>query len=73
LVAKPKLTIVIGMPAWRSALDRLGMSPVENRYVLAGHHRLTGSHHTRGRWPMRCHEMQFRRVRRNVDRAAMAE
>jgi len=36
LMAKPKLTIVIGMPAWRSALDRLGMSPQENRYALVG-------------------------------------
>ena len=36
LVAKPELTIVIGMPAWRSALDRLGISPQENRYALAG-------------------------------------
>jgi len=36
LIGKPKLTIVIGMPAWRSALDRLGMSPQENRYALAG-------------------------------------
>ena len=36
LIGKPELTIVIGMPAWRSALDRLGMSPQENRYALAG-------------------------------------
>ena len=36
LIAKPELTIAIGMPAWRSALDRLGMSPQENRYALAG-------------------------------------
>ena len=36
LIAKPDLTIVIGMPAWRSALDRLGMTPQENRYELAG-------------------------------------
>jgi hypothetical protein len=36
LIAKPELTIVIGMPARRSALDRLGMSPQENRYALAG-------------------------------------
>ena len=36
LIAKPKLTIVIGIPARRSALDRLGMSPQENRYALAG-------------------------------------
>ena len=36
LIAKPELTIVFGMPAWRSALDRLGMSPLENRYALAG-------------------------------------
>jgi hypothetical protein len=36
LIAKPELTIVIGMPAWRSALDRLGMSSQENRYALAG-------------------------------------
>ena len=35
LIGKP-ITIVIGMPAWRSALDRLGMSPQENRYALAG-------------------------------------
>ena len=26
LIAEPELTIVIGMSAWRSALDRLGMS-----------------------------------------------
>ena len=39
LIAKPELTIVIGMSAWRSALDRLGMSPQENRYALAGIHR----------------------------------
>ena len=72
LIPKPKLTIVIGMPAWRSALDRLHVAAREP--LRAGrHHRLTGSHHTRGRWPMRCHEMHFRRVRRNVDRAAMAE
>ena len=36
LISKPELTIVFGMPAWRSALDRLGMSPQENRYALAG-------------------------------------
>jgi len=36
LIAKPELTIVFGMPAWRSALDRLGMSSLENRYALAG-------------------------------------
>ena len=36
LIGKPELTIVIGMPARRSALDRLGMSPQENRYALAG-------------------------------------
>ena len=36
LIAKPELTIVIGMPAWRRALDCLGMSPQENRYELAG-------------------------------------
>jgi hypothetical protein len=36
LIAEPELTIVIGMPARRSALDRLGMSPQENRYALAG-------------------------------------
>jgi hypothetical protein len=36
LVTKPTLTIVMGMPAWRSALDRLGVSPLENRYALAG-------------------------------------
>ena len=35
LIGKPELTIVVGMPAWRSALDRLGMSPQENRYALA--------------------------------------
>ena len=35
LISKPELTIVISMPAWRSALDRLGMSPQENRYALA--------------------------------------
>jgi len=34
LIAEPELTIVIGMPARRSALDRL--SPQENRYALAG-------------------------------------
>jgi len=40
LIAEPELTIVIGMSAWRSALDRLGMSPQESRYALAGiHHR----------------------------------
>ena len=38
LIAKPELTIVFGLPAWRSALDRLGMSPQENRYALAGTH-----------------------------------
>ena len=36
LISKPELTIVIGMPARRSALDRLAMSPQENRYALAG-------------------------------------
>ena len=36
LISKPELTIVLGMPAWRSALERLGMSPQENRYALAG-------------------------------------
>ena len=36
LIGKPELTIVIGMPAWRSALDRLGMSPEANRQALAG-------------------------------------
>ena len=36
LISKPELTIVFGMPAWRSALDRLGMSPLENRCALAG-------------------------------------
>ena len=36
LIGKPRLTIVIGMPAWRSALDRLGMSPEQNRQALAG-------------------------------------
>ena len=36
LIGKPEPTIVIGMPAWRRALDRLGMSPQENRYALAG-------------------------------------
>ena len=36
LIAKPELTIVIGMPAWRSALDRVGMSPEANRQALAG-------------------------------------
>ena len=36
LISKPELTIVFGMPAWRSALDRLGMSPQENRYALTG-------------------------------------
>ena len=36
LIAKPGLTIVFGLPAWRSALDRLGMSPQENRYALTG-------------------------------------
>ena len=35
LISKPELTIVFGMPAWRSALDRLGMSPQENRHALA--------------------------------------
>ena len=30
LIGKPELTIVIGMPARRSALDRLGMSPQDN-------------------------------------------
>ena len=35
LIGKPELTIVVGMPAWRSALDRLGMSPQENRDALA--------------------------------------
>jgi hypothetical protein len=39
LIAEPELTIVIGMTAWRSALDRLGMSPQESRYALAGFHR----------------------------------
>ena len=39
LIAEPELTIVIGMSAWRSALGRLGMSPQEGRYVLAGIHR----------------------------------
>ena len=36
LIGKPELTIVIGLPARRSALDRLGMSPQDNRYALAG-------------------------------------
>ena len=39
LIAEPELTIVIGMSAWRSALDRLGMSPQESRYALVGIHR----------------------------------
>jgi hypothetical protein len=39
LIAEPELTIVIGMSAWRSALDRLGMSPQESRCALAGIHR----------------------------------
>ena len=36
LIGKPELTIVIGLPARRSALDQLGMSPQDNRYALAG-------------------------------------
>ena len=39
LIAQPELTIVIGMPAWRRALDCLGMSPQESRFALAGIHR----------------------------------
>ena len=39
LIAKPELTIVIGMPAWRAALDRLGMSAEMNRQALAGSYR----------------------------------
>jgi hypothetical protein len=39
LIAEPELTIVTGTSAWRSALDRLGMSPRESRYALAGIHR----------------------------------
>ena len=35
LIAEPELTIVTGTSAWRSALDRLGMSPQESRYALA--------------------------------------
>ena len=35
LISKPEHTIVISMPAWRRALDRLSMSPQENRYALA--------------------------------------
>jgi hypothetical protein len=51
LIAKPELTIVIGMPAWRSALDRLGMSPEANRQALAGKTPATyGSRKEMGRW-----------------------
>jgi Sel1 repeat len=46
LIAKPELTIVIGMSAWRSALDRLGMSPqaqiVANAFVALGRYYLNG-------------------------------
>ena len=62
LIAKPELTIVFGMPAWRSALDRLGMSPQENRYALTGttaiSHR-THRAHARGRRPIRCTKYTF--------------
>ena len=51
LIGKPELTIVIGMPAWRRALDRLGMSPQANRDALAGKTPATyGSRKEMGRW-----------------------
>jgi hypothetical protein len=51
LIGKPELTIVVGMPAWRSALDRLGMSPEANRQALAGKTPATyGSRKEMGRW-----------------------
>jgi len=39
LIAGPTLSVVIGMPAWRAALDRAGLSPETNRMALAGTHR----------------------------------
>ena len=39
LIAGPTLSVVIGMPAWRVALDRAGLSPETNRMALAGTHR----------------------------------
>ncbi len=35
LIAEPELTIVIGMSAWRSALDRLGIA---RKPICAGRH-----------------------------------
>jgi hypothetical protein len=34
LLAGPTLSVVIGMPAWRAALDRAGLSPETNRTAL---------------------------------------
>ena len=39
LIAGSTLSVVIGMPAWRAALDRAGLSPETNRMALAGTHR----------------------------------
>jgi hypothetical protein len=36
LVAKPELTVAIGMPAWIAALAAAGLSPEANRQALAG-------------------------------------
>ena len=47
LISKPELTIVIGMPAWRSALDRLGMFAARKSIragVQADHRSLTAAH-----------------------------
>ena len=36
LVAKPELTVAIGMHEWVAELDRLGRTPEQNRQALAG-------------------------------------
>jgi hypothetical protein len=66
LIAKPELTIVFGMPAWRSALDRLDMSALETvtRWQAARLNRLTSRARPAANAP---HEMHFRRVRRDVE------
>ena len=35
IAAASKLSVVIGMPAWKSALAELGVTPDENRAALA--------------------------------------
>ena len=35
LIASPTLSVVIGMPAWRAALDRAGLTAEANQIALA--------------------------------------